>query len=127
VPADQPKFVAPSHRETETIANMKASQQIGLEAYRAETGKQDASLEEMLASPEGLLHWCTKGLDTSARGPLGQQFARALNSNSQACQIYKTFGQKMQKEFRLQWMVQKDWTFLKDTKRTTQAKTKPEM
>ena len=59
---------------------------------------ENVALEQVQKSTEGVTFWASKGLDVSARGPIGQSFQRALAHHSALKDMYKDLDEPLRRE-----------------------------
>ena len=59
---------------------------------------EDVTLQQVQESTEGVIFWASKGLDVSARGPIGQSFQRALAHHNALRDMYKDLDEPLRRE-----------------------------
>ena len=84
--------------------------------------------EKMLAdSEEGVEGWACKGLDSKARGPIGNAMYRSFKKNPAANETYKWLYEDLKKKFRQSWAVERSFDFITQKRiRTVSCRTKRE-
>ena len=114
-PASAAMLEAPSAAASAS-APTTSLQALAIKNYCAHHNLETVTLEEILASGEGIGVWATKGMKTNARSPIGQAFGRALAAQDKWRDGYPWLPDKMKQEFRLQWATNRDFQFCRESK-----------
>ena len=85
---------------------------LAIKNYEEATGKK-LTVDELIASKEGIGYWATQGLDMGARGAIRQQFKRALTWDQAAAQIYNGLEDSQKKSFVANWTVERNFEYTK--------------
>lgn len=59
---------------------------------------ENVTLEQVQETTEGVTFWANKGLDVSARSPIGQSFQRALSHHTAVKDMYKDLDEPLRRE-----------------------------
>ena len=91
-------------------------------------GNPEDVTEAMLAqTEEGMEGWACRGLDTKARGPIGNAMYRQLKKNPEMTEAYRWLFDDLKKRFRETWAVQRSFEFVRRKRvKSVATKTKQE-
>ena len=84
------------------------------------------TLDIVAKSPEGLIHWSCVGKDLGARGPVYQQFRRAIVHEQFAGGIYPDLDEPLKEQFRQRWHLRNNFQFTSEKKIITHTHEKKE-
>ncbi|CAE7505717.1 unnamed protein product [Symbiodinium sp. CCMP2592] len=82
---------------------------------------ENVTPEMVNADSNGAVHWATKDLNLSARGPTAQAMGRAIKHHPDIKEMYQTLLDSEKVRFRQAWAASRDWQFIHSERSTVSS------